>query len=140
MPPTTRSSGAKIAPANIRDLFAILRDRLGDTRLRSVKLRLCPLADAEHRRSWRQFMHYNHHKNTICFASASALLDLPWQLGLLSHEFGHALRMADSDHNHTERSANVAANTLFGIKVWFEGPNRLEYAEPPRWLLEALGR
>jgi len=58
--------------------------------LKGAKLRFCRLADADHRRKWRQFMHSNEKKMTVCVAKAAETEMTDAELvGMMAHELGH---------------------------------------------------
>jgi plasmid stability protein len=58
--------------------------------LSDVKLRYCRSVDAEHRRKWRQFMHSNERRMTVCVAKAAEVeLTDDELVGMSLHEVGH---------------------------------------------------
>lgn len=89
----------------------------------------CKLCDADHAEEDRQYMHVGHVDRTICYASATLELGLPWVLGLMIHEIGH-LWLVDAGRKHTEGEANEAGRLITGIRVQFKGPRVLEWARP----------
>lgn len=136
-----RTTTPKRSRASLDEVFEHLRARAADRfpTLGKIRLARCVLADAEHAKSHRQYMHWNHRPNAICYAGATSLLELPWQVGLLAHELGHAMA-TNSGLAHTEEDANRFGSLLTDTEVSFVGPEKLERATPPRWLVEALRR
>ena len=105
-----------------------------DPRLRGVSVQHCDEADQDHERIGRAYMHVGHYPTTICYAAAADDLSLPFKVGLLVHEIGH-LNGAEG-----EQEANEAGGALLGIHVEWRGRWILEWAKPPRWLLDDLWR
>jgi hypothetical protein len=99
--------------------------------LKRVRLCHCKAADAEHRRSWRQFMHSCHKDMwTICYARDAEFEMTPLELiGMTSHEFSHiigeALRFPE--HSKMQRGAKTPdavqleadwiSRNVLGIKI-----------------------
>lgn len=127
--------------ATVPELFRLIRDR-GATLiplLGKVKLRRCKVADAEHEGNSRQYMHYAHHKRTVCYAAATEELSLEWKVGLIAHELGHAAaEFTGFWHKHSEPDANRLGSAILGGVVNFRGPKRLEWATAPAWLKKSL--
>lgn len=58
--------------------------------LLGAKLRFCFVADKDHRKKWRQFMHSNERKMTVCVAEAAEVELTDKELvGMFAHELGH---------------------------------------------------
>ena len=127
---------------NLQYLFRLLKKR-GEKvvpLLSRVVLKHCRSADVEHEKRWRQFMHFNHHPNTICYAAASAQLSDEHKIGLLAHELGHAAaRYLGLWENHDERDAQRLGSAMLGSMVLYRGSERLEWAVIPAWLKQELG-
>jgi hypothetical protein len=81
------------------------------------RVKHCPLADDEHKKSRRQYAHTFHRKNTIC--TADAFEDLPEenQLGILLHELGH---LEAGAQRRGEAAANDAILQNTGIRVEYK--------------------
>lgn len=106
----------------------------------------CNDADDEHRESFRQFMHTNHRRHLICYASAAESLPSSFKAGLLVHEIGHlalimlGYRDSENAESHTEDQANVMGYWLTGLPVFWRGEKRLEWSPIPIWLREEMRR
>lgn len=127
--------------ATVPRLFALIRERGAELipLLARVRLRRCPDADLEHTARWRQFMHYGHLTDTLCYASATEKLDLEWKVGLVAHELGHAAAdLLGFWVKHSERDANRLGSAILGAQVRYRGEHKLEFAETPAWLMERL--
>jgi hypothetical protein len=96
--------------------------------LKTVRVRRCVMADREHRKSWRQFMHVGHVHGTLTICYAKAADKLPWEniMGLLAHEIGHLA--ADEPG---EKLADETAKNLFGWKILYDERN-VEWMRAPR--------
>lgn len=103
----------------------------------SIPIKLCELAEKDHRRSKRQYAHTYHHPRTICVCKA--FWDLPKELraGVLAHEIGHLLfdlLGAPDPKDHTERAADHAIWQQFGIAIDYVDDHRhgkrLQYIIP----------
>lgn len=105
-------------------------DALADMGL-PVDLRLCHVANSEHRRVWRFHAHTGHRKHTICLSHA--FFDLPWrnQEGILWHEAGHVIAQAvGMDEPYVpqvahwkqprEKIANALVCKIFGYKIRYD--------------------
>lgn len=102
----------------------------------------CEQADREHRESERQHCHVGHIKWRVCYASAADDLPLAHKLGLVLHEFGHLVlqgKNLERPWKFNEQDASDAGGRLVGLQVPFKGRMTLEWARPPRWLLDKLG-
>ncbi len=78
----------------VETLFSLVRAHaaLKFPWLGQIKLRFCDLADADHRKKWRQFAHTNHAVYTVCFARAAEdELSDEEILGMSAHELGHVV-------------------------------------------------
>lgn len=75
--------------------------------LHGVRLRVpCPMADREHRKRWRQFMHSGHvdrqRRARVCVAAAAEdELTHRELLGMIAHEMGHIIGEALGYPAHT---------------------------------------
>lgn len=118
--------------ASTRSVFHFVRAkaRRVDQSLEKVTLRFCPEAAGEHSKRDRQYAHFNHLPDTICVAPQIEVLELPWKLGLMAHEFGHALAFKRKGEKHSEEDANRMGGQIIGTPVIFKGPQRLEWADP----------
>jgi len=99
--------------------------------LSRVRMAYCPLADREHRKSWRQFSHACHRKDVVCWARASGkdLAD-PEIDGIAAHEIGHVIGDSLEFRRHrasrgrgkgdraTEMEANFIAR-MFGVELYY---------------------
>lgn len=121
---------------NVYSVFDYVKARARKTfpSLGEVKLCLCKEADEEHRKSSRQYAHYNHHRRTICVSRAIESLTGPWKVGLMAHEFGHAFADEHGLHKHTEGDADHYGGLILGAKIHRKGPQNLEWAEVPEEL------
>ena len=97
--------------------------------LGEVEVSRCPIADREHRKSPRQFMHVGHHPQVICYARAVGSLPEHHVRGLIAHELGHlvAERLGWTQRNE-EYAANIAAERILGVKVVYLPPLMLQSA------------
>ena len=99
-----------------------------------VRLRHCPLADRQHRTSWRNVAHTLHYPKTICVARILAKMPDENIQGVLWHEAGHLImdefvpevnkQLGDCDKHHIEQEAELFANevveTMFGIVIAYD--------------------
>jgi hypothetical protein len=85
-----------------------------------VKIRLCKVANADHRLSHRIYAHTYHYPDTIC--CASAFQDLPDKhlYAILAHEVGHLITGPEAG----EFQANQEANRYFKIKIRYKPQTR----------------
>lgn len=120
-------------PPSVVKVFHYVRRRAAeiDPSLREVRLELCAEADDEHRKSDRQYAHWGHKPDTICVARAIEDLDAPWKLGLIAHEFGHAIAVRKAGDAHTEDDAHRLGGMIIGAPVVLKGPLKLEWAPLP---------
>lgn len=81
----------------------------------AVRVRYCAEANAEHRKSFRQYAHTYHFPNTICLSDAFDRLSDQWKLAILLHECGHLL----VGYEGTEKDANRAIKNSTGIKITY---------------------
>jgi len=98
--------------------------------MRAVQMEFCPLADKQHRKSWRSFAHTNHSMYTVCFAKAAEkeLTDLEI-LGVVAHELGHIVgtRLRYPEHAalrnppHWKLPAEEEANRIAREVLGFTG-------------------
>lgn len=82
-----------------------------------IKIKPCPLADAEHKYiGKRQYAHVFHHNNNkiICVAKAFFKLPKRFQTGLIIHEIGHLFGAVD------ELKADKLGSKICGIEVYRE--------------------
>lgn len=89
-------------------------------------IRICELANKEHKRSFRQYAHVFHVPGVICVAEAFEALPLGYRLGILLHECGHLLLGPP----HSEAAADQIIESVYGIRIYrrsYEGARRLEY-------------
>lgn len=73
----------------------------------------CPIAQADHKKSKRQYAHTFHRKNTICICKQFLLLPKRNQIGILCHEVGHLI----AGPRANEEQADIAANGFFRIRI-----------------------
>lgn len=74
----------------------------------------CPVANAEHKLSKRQYAHVRHHKdNIICVAHAIWTLPDSHLFGVLAHEIGHLISGGG------ERAADNIMLKKHGIKIQY---------------------
>jgi len=128
--------------SSVPKLFTLIRARGASLipALERVKIRSCKSADAEHSDSWRQFMHYGHQKDTICYAAATEELEDEYKVGLIAHELGHAAAdLLGFMRKHSESDANRLGSAILGGMVRYRGKHRLEWAQVPLWLVETTG-
>lgn len=98
--------------------------------LDGAELKICRGAEAEHRKSWRQFAHTGHGKFKVCIAaSAEELLRDDELVGIFAHELGHIVgdELKFPEHSRpwrgektperVQREANEISRDFFGIKV-----------------------
>lgn len=72
----------------------------------SIKVKLCGQADADHRKSWRQFAHTGHDPYVVCFARAAEReLTDEEILGMSAHEIGHVVGARLRYPEHTKRGS-----------------------------------
>ncbi len=110
----------------------------------AIAIKVCPLANAEHERSMRQYAHVFHKPNVICVASAFQSLPLGYRLGVLLHEFGH---LALGGCDHSEQQADGEVLWRYGIRIQrrsYNGARRLEcvqlkdYSKAQKILMEYI--
>lgn len=92
-----------------------------------LKLKICKVADKDHKESLRQYAHVYHKKDVICVAPSFFRLPLEHQTGLIAHEVGHLLAGESEDR---EYKADEAANSFFKIKIKYKDSpygERLQY-------------
>ena len=85
-------------------------------------LRHCKLADKDHKKSKRQYMHVfcsNYYNDPICYAEAVNNLPLKHIRGLIWHEIGHII--ADDEMlKSTEKQADRMIKKYFGIEIKYK--------------------
>lgn len=109
--------------------------------LLSAKLRFCRSADAEHKRKWRQFMHSNERRMTVCVARAAETEMTASELrGMFAHELGHLVgtELKFPEHKKPnrggrtpqsiQREADWIARNVLGFKLRY---NRRTLQESP---------
>jgi len=108
-----------------------------------VSWKLCRMADRDHYRDHRIYMHTGHEKMTICASSSIELLDEENLIGLFLHEIGHIIHheipslytgqldeetigyMEDGDD---EVIADMIIQKLFGIHIYYDY-NKVQWSE-----------
>ena len=80
---------------------------------RYYKVRTCPIANAEHKKSLRQYAHVFHYDGVICVARAWYSLPSVWRFGVLMHEIGHLL----IGPRGSESQATEFASHSSGIRI-----------------------
>jgi len=97
---------------------------------RQYPVRVCPLADSEHRGAKRQYAHVFHRPGGICVARAFHRLPRGRKLAVLLHEAGHLW----AGPRGGEDAANRAAKTHTGVTVFYRDAGKhgeeLEWIEP----------
>ncbi len=96
--------------------------------MKSYRIRICPVANLEHKISKRQYAHTYHYPNVICVAED--FLDLPDEhyYGILYHEIGHLLAGPEGG----EKDADRAVLKTMGIKIKYKDSkygDNLEYID-----------
>lgn len=90
---------------------------------KSIKVKICKLANDEHRKRKRQYAHTFHNPKTICLSDAAVNLSPNQFWAIMAHEVGHLIaepelrRRGIREHQISEDAANMAANDFFGIKI-----------------------
>ncbi len=101
-----------------------------------ISWKMCRLADRDHYREPRIYMHTGHEDMTICVSSSIELLDKENLAGLFLHEIGHiihhelpnmylslmdddALEFVDGCDDH-EIIAEFLIDELFGIHIYYD--------------------
>jgi len=94
--------------------------------LAGVTWRGCPGVRAGMRGTGRarSFAHVGHVRKTICVADAIASLPLPFLVGILLHEFGHAAG------NRSDLAADRWVFEKLGILIEYRSSLRLEWVSP----------
>lgn len=59
--------------------------------MKKIIIKICPVADKDHKISKRNYAHVFHYKNTICVAHDYIHLPMNYWSGILAHEIGHLL-------------------------------------------------
>jgi hypothetical protein len=72
----------------------------------------------------RAFAHVGHVRKTVCVAGAIALLPLPFLVGILLHEFGHAAG------NRSDLAADRWVFEKLGILIEYRSALDLEWVSP----------
>lgn len=86
-----------------------------------INLKHCSLAESEHKKSLRQYMHAGHHPFTICYAKAFWKLPPMHQFGLLAHEIGHVVLLDLAKiGDHSEPDADWEAEKILGVTVRYK--------------------
>lgn len=107
----------------------------------NAKLRYCKAADAEHAKSWRQFMHSNERPMTVCVAwdAGREMTDKELK-GMIAHELGHLVgtELGFPEHSKPRRGkktpqavqdeADWIARNVLGFKIRY---NRRTLQESP---------
>ena len=75
------------------------------------KLKICSIANKEHKKSIRQYAHVGCRKDTICVAKEYYKLPGRIQLGILYHELGHIAGA------HGEAEADRLAERIYGVRI-----------------------
>jgi len=133
----------------IREHFAAVRAHAARSVpwLGRVRIRRCPVADRDHARVWRLFMHSNHHPLTVCHAAAASaeLTDLEIQ-GMIGHELGHVVgeEAGFPEHARPQRGAGTPprvqaeadwiARKILGIPIGYNARTLEELRLPRRRL------
>lgn len=99
-----------------RELEEIKRDKKWEKKSENrpvirLKIKECPLAERDHRKSKRVYAHYGHLPQTICVSREIYRIPANHTVAIIAHEIGHALG------GDTEKEANRIAEDLFGIKI-----------------------
>jgi hypothetical protein len=81
--------------------------------MRKISVKICEIAEQDHRKKMRWYSHTYCKPNTICVSSAFLNLPEAYQVGILVHEVGHLLTEPDA----TEKEADRAANKYFGVRI-----------------------
>ncbi|MFH1399000.1 MAG: M48 family metalloprotease [Candidatus Woesearchaeota archaeon] len=93
----------------------ILRIYLAAATIKSnLKIKLCRIAEKEHRSSRRQYAHVNHLPGVICVSKSIWELPDSHLSGVLAHEIGHLFAS-----NWSEEAADKATNKMFGITILY---------------------
>lgn len=89
-----------------------------------IKIRICPIADKDHKISKRNYAHVFHHKNTICVAEEFKILPIEYWSGILAHEIGHLLTGMKGCNKFEDIECEIAADKAFtkksGIKILYK--------------------
>lgn len=56
----------------------------------------------------------------IVYAPKLARASWPRVVGVLAHEYGHALLMSEGNTDHSERECDRVAEALFGVSIWYD--------------------
>jgi len=98
--------------------------------MNKFRIKICPLAEKDHKKDQRAYAHWGHYPKTICISQSIYRLPKQVSLALLLHELGHAL--CDGEY---EEEANKTIYNLFKIKIKYapETPwgKRLQYILSP---------
>lgn len=82
----------------------------------------CPIANKDHRKSSRQYMHVFCTDGCVCCANAASKLPEKNLYGLFFHEFGHLIAGPKGD----ECAADMAILKNFGIVINYCGKKELQ--------------
>lgn len=80
-------------------------------------------------RNWRAFMHTGHFDKVICVhPHADRELKMRNLIGMILHEFGHQINDVIGIPN-TQKNADGVIYRFLGIKIKYDGPGRVQYAD-----------
>jgi len=102
--------------------------------MKKLKLRVCSVAERDHKKSRRQYAHVLHVDGTICVCRAFDDLPRSHQYAILLHELGHVASPDEED----ELAIDRLASKLFGILItrrsthWGENLEWIELRDTPR--------
>lgn len=95
----------------------------------TFKIRVCPLANSDHKKNKRLYAHVDHRKDTICVARAIWGLPDKHFYAIFAHEVGHLISPKKG-----EAEANEAMLNAYGIEIKYKDSakwgDNLEYLEP----------
>lgn len=91
--------------------------------MKKIIIKICPVANRDHKIDKRNYAHVFHHKDIICVADDYIHLPMDHWSGILAHEIGHLLTGKDYfrlDSIECERAADKAINDKAGIKIKYK--------------------